>query len=744
MERLIPLKMNWYYRTLLSYAPIFFVILSSLIFIYFTTLSSSSKYKYIETNTAILQQMVQYTDANLQLIERNVSKKIFTDEVFQSFFSDSPKTVYDYYLIQKNLIDFSSTFPFANSIYLFNEESGEFLTSSNKFSYDRFGDLAFFLSAYKEPGLQGWTGPREYRQADQQYPVKVVSLLKYFPYPSDKKGAVILNVHVHSILDELNRLNSNPGGASIVLLDGNDQPFQNGEASFQGRSLFAQSNYTGWQYYADGIYADKFTMLSLFSNIWIVFGLAVIVLAIVWFTVVTHFNYKPIMTIMDKIGPYTARRSEGIGIKSTSSELKLIEGAIDHLLEKTVDYDHIHNERKLLKQRSLYHDLLTGYRTLSEEEWAKQMGEFGLPHSYERLSVIVFEIDHYARFKERYSPSDQYLLKYIVENALIELMAQRHMYSWQVWVHPHQLAVAVHLQAANEPGGLLLRICEEYRDWINTNLELTLSSGIGETAASISQIEKSYRKASMNVSYKMVFGTNAIIDQTLTMEKAGGKKLDWYPALQETVHLYRANDPQWRDKLDEIIGGMQKSLAARGDIADFINQLTHHLQKQINSHSERIHSLWREEYAEAFRKLANTVETVDELHSRLSAILAKLANEIEDDRLSRSNHSIAVQIKNYIDQHYDDPDLSLNQVSHLFGVSPKNVSWFFKEELDIKFMDYVLKVRFDHAKRMLLETDEPIQHIAGKVGYTHVISFHRAFKKMFELPPGEYRNLYRS
>jgi len=728
---------------MLSYAPIFFVIISSLIFVYFATLNSSSKNKYLETNKAILQQMVEYTDSNLKLIERNVSKMMFSEKIVQSFYDESPETVYDYYLIQKKLIEFSSSFPFAVSIYLYNERTGEFLTSSNLFTKQNFGDLAFFSNAYLVPGLDGWTRPRNYRQTDQHQSSKVVSIFKYFPYPSDKKGALILNVDVESILDELNRMNNNSGSGSIVLLDDNNRPFLANELSVEGKSIFVQSEYTGWQYYSESTHSDEFTILSLFSNFWIVFGMAIIVIAIAWFTIVTHFNYKPIQNIVGKIGPFMSRRSEGIGIKSSRNELKLIEGAIDHLLERTVDYDHLHRERKLLKQKSMNHDLLIGNRTLTKDEWTKYMTGMGLPYAYDKLGVIVFEIDRYAKFKEQYSPSDQYLLKYIVENAFLEFIEQRSLICWHLWVHPHQLAVVIHLQSDHE-AGLLRRICEEYRDWININLELTLSSGIGDEVSSISDIEKSFRSASANVSFKTVAGTNAIIDHTFVIGRTNAKKINWQQAIQEMVHLFRLNDLQWTAKLDETMEGMKQSLATRREMSDFVSHLTHHLLKVINSRSEEIQILWREEYTESVGKTAFMAETIDELHNLLRAILIRLDDEIERERFARSNHSIALRIKTYIDQHYSDPNLSLNQVSDMFGVSSKNISSLFKEELDVKFMDYLLQVRFEHAKQMLMDTDEPIQNIAEKVGYTHVISFHRAFKKMFELPPGEYRNLYRS
>lgn len=87
------MRMNWYYRMMLSYTPIFFVAVSSLIIVFFTMLNNASEKKYMETNQAIVEQIMRNTDANLKLIERNVVSEMQSDKTLQSFFTDEPKTL---------------------------------------------------------------------------------------------------------------------------------------------------------------------------------------------------------------------------------------------------------------------------------------------------------------------------------------------------------------------------------------------------------------------------------------------------------------------------------------------------------------------------------------------------------------------------------------------------------------------------------------------------------------------------
>ncbi|WP_229725317.1 helix-turn-helix domain-containing protein [Paenibacillus abyssi] len=737
--------MNWYYRTMLSYAPIFFVVISSLIFVFFTTLNRSSEQKYIETNQAILQQTIRNMDANLQLTERNIVSEMFTDGILQSYFTGEPKSLYDYFIIQKQLADFSSTLPFENTIYLYNEHTGKVLSGSGMVELDTFNDKSFFSSVYEQGNSAGWTSTRDFNPSIlDDTTQQVVSLVKVFPYGSNEQGAVVVNLYVKSLIEFLSRFNSGGNGA-VQLLDADKQPFPGAAEPDMGEQIYAASGYTGWYFYSDSVHANEYSMLSLLSNLWFVAVLIIIVLALLWFTFITHVNYKPIQAILGKINGYTARKSEELGIKIPRNEFKFIETAIDHLLEKSVDYDALHKEEMLLRQRNLFHELLTGHQVLTDLEWERQMASFGLPHACQRLGVIALEIDHYTAFTEKYSPSDQYLLKFLIETAFRELAQQRELFVWHVWVQPHQLAAVLHLSGSDEPyQETLRRLGEEFRGWINAHLELTLSVGIGSETDTIRSISCSYRNANENAAYKAVFGTNTVIDNDKTNTRTNGETFACFQKVLEMTRFYRMDDEQWVDKLNQIFFKLKQMLISKNDIVTFMNNLIHQLQKDIKLLPPGVQALWKEDYQSRFERIASHTETIEELHERLLTMMTGLAAEIDQERNSRKHHAIALQMKEYIDRHYSDPGLSLVQVGDQYGLSARSASNLFKEELGEKFIDYLLKVRFAHAKNMLVETDEPIQTIAEKVGYSHVISFHRAFKKLFDLPPGEFRAMNRA
>nr|WP_275901522.1 helix-turn-helix domain-containing protein [Cohnella algarum] len=96
-------------------------------------------------------------------------------------------------------------------------------------------------------------------------------------------------------------------------------------------------------------------------------------------------------------------------------------------------------------------------------------------------------------------------------------------------------------------------------------------------------------------------------------------------------------------------------------------------------------------------------------------------------------------MRTYIEEHFDDPDLSLKHLSDRFGMNGKNVSQLFKDAFGENFVDVLLRLRIEKAKRLLTETDLGQQDIAQQVGYSNAITFGRMFKRVVGVTPGDYR-----
>ena len=101
-------------------------------------------------------------------------------------------------------------------------------------------------------------------------------------------------------------------------------------------------------------------------------------------------------------------------------------------------------------------------------------------------------------------------------------------------------------------------------------------------------------------------------------------------------------------------------------------------------------------------------------------------------------------VKRYINENYDDNQLSVSSIAEYFNVSPNTLSKFFSRRSNQSLLEYIHAVRINKARALIEECEPnvPLYEIAEKVGYSNTLTFTRAFKSLNQgMTPGEYRNM---
>jgi len=137
------------------------------------------------------------------------------------------------------------------------------------------------------------------------------------------------------------------------------------------------------------------------------------------------------------------------------------------------------------------------------------------------------------------------------------------------------------------------------------------------------------------------------------------------------------------------------------------------------------------------RVLMNT-KTVEQLREQVRKILLS-ALAFRDSRTNRQYAEIIQQAKEYIDHHYMDPDLSLNEVAAQVNLSPSHFSVVFSQETGQTFKEYLTEVRIKKAKELLRMTTLRSAEISYQVGYSDPHYFSYVFRKNTGATPSEFR-----
>lgn len=110
----------------------------------------------------------------------------------------------------------------------------------------------------------------------------------------------------------------------------------------------------------------------------------------------------------------------------------------------------------------------------------------------------------------------------------------------------------------------------------------------------------------------------------------------------------------------------------------------------------------------------------------------------EDAEKNLSPGEVIDVIKNYIEHNYCR-DIKLSMFSEKYFFSQKYLSKLFKNKYNIGIYEYALKLRMEHAKKMLRDNSLQIQEISDRLGYSNNNYFSKAFKTYYGVSPSEYR-----
>jgi len=130
--------------------------------------------------------------------------------------------------------------------------------------------------------------------------------------------------------------------------------------------------------------------------------------------------------------------------------------------------------------------------------------------------------------------------------------------------------------------------------------------------------------------------------------------------------------------------------------------------------------------------------TAADLTDYLTAVLLRAA-ELRDRASSSQFRSILKQAVAYIDSHYTEESLSLNQVARAVNVSANYLSAVFSQETGATFTEYVTGKRMEKARELLRSTDKRSGEVAVAVGYRDPHYFSFLFKKTQGCTPRDYR-----
>jgi len=204
--------------------------------------------------------------------------------------------------------------------------------------------------------------------------------------------------------------------------------------------------------------------------------------------------------------------------------------------------------------------------------------------------------------------------------------------------------------------------------------------------------------------------------------------------LREVASIVRVGDRRRFTKaLDQLESGIHAAEdldEGRGQALMFLAVVTSAMLE--SGGARELHRI-QLEAARRFDRLESREEITDDVRSLCESIAAPLFAAQDSPSAHLVDRALAIVERNYA------RDLTDSLVATQLGLSTSHFRFLFRQATGNPFHKYLVAVRLEKAKQMLLDNEMPVSQVASAVGFTGLSHFSRAFTQRFAASPTSIR-----
>ncbi|WP_313075124.1 response regulator [Lacrimispora sp.] len=268
-------------------------------------------------------------------------------------------------------------------------------------------------------------------------------------------------------------------------------------------------------------------------------------------------------------------------------------------------------------------------------------------------------------------------------------------------------------------------------------LKIPVTIGIGHSCEEITEILKAYQSAVDALGYKAIAGTGSTI-YINDMEPVGSGKLEFDSVTEgELISAIKFGpEEKIESSVKKIMEKMKTAKVHYRQQQVYMIGIFNSIIQMIQQYDLALEDIMGGELESI--ALFDKLKKIEEFSSWLFKIAGKLNRLINQER-DMTTRQVIQDAKQFIMDHYQNPDLSVEMICRHLHMSPAYFSTVFKKETGQAYIAYLTDVRLNKAVELLNKTDDKTYIIASKVGYQEQNYFSYVFKKKFGVSPTRYR-----
>ena len=256
----------------------------------------------------------------------------------------------------------------------------------------------------------------------------------------------------------------------------------------------------------------------------------------------------------------------------------------------------------------------------------------------------------------------------------------------------------------------------------------------------LDHISNSYREAELIRKDRLFQGIGKVLSLRSNLPDPGETELPGRSYLTEEINKFVENEDieQFAYAVSTCLIGVTRAITQPEQLFQTYHSLYRSIFDQfrkLNMNGETLSGA--SEKAESILYLTHNMKL---MNSRFANLFRETAATIISSRKVKDNKPIRIA-KDYIGKNFSQA-IDLNMVAAQAGLNPIYFSTLFKKETGRNFKDFLVEIRIEKAKELLVNSNETIQRISSLVGYRDTRYFSRIFTRHVGLKPNIYRKIH--
>ncbi|WP_274652025.1 response regulator [Paenibacillus humicola] len=410
----------------------------------------------------------------------------------------------------------------------------------------------------------------------------------------------------------------------------------------------------------------------------------------------------------------------------------------------------LEGERRTKQEQERLRDKLMAYEPFVHRERLKSMitgtasewDEDGLTAQLggpgRRHLVLGIEILRTARIAEA-RLSDRLIFRFAVQNIIEEIAHAAHAAFDYIELHGYYSALVLHAGEDEDAGVTVRRMADRIVRCVQQYLQLSVRIGIGGLKNNAAELPESFEEAFHFLSQEhRVLHTPGVFDFAAERESGlisrtltAGRPMKFYHHLVEDMKETQGKNAA------KIIASYIASLRNDREIGvpqlrALGTQFWAIIGYALNDEEIRLDELVKDDRIE---QELSTVCTLDQYEAWLNQMVGAVCRH--QDWHENFKHRLTIDfIKQYIHEHYAR-EITIAELASEVYISKNYLCQIFKNGTGETINNYIIRVKMEKAKSLLLERKLKIFEVAENVGYKSIPYFSTTFKKYYGVTPAE-------